>query len=141
MQAACIWSSLETACLQGRKSEACWLINHALDTDERELLEPGWHLIEFLKRFCVVNRATMKYLAPHRLPDQDLESGKRFTFRGGGMNEDYCNFFEDHKEFRFAGFVATSFSANIARDFMQMATDKHFPAVLWTFEIPDGCRH
>merc|ERR1712232_400740 len=84
----------------------------------------------------------MCHLSPHTLPPPDPVDGARRTYRGGGMNETFCDFFVKDLDFRFPGFEASSFDRSVARDvFMRNATAKGFAAVELIFEVEDGCMH
>lgn len=137
---ATLWSATEPTSFRGSGREPCWLINLALDLDDEELLRAALPCIRCLSRFTAKNRTTMTHLSPIHLPPTNAH-GKHVTFRGGGMNEECIPFFCVGKMFRFPGFIATSFSRDVARGFMEQATAREFPAVEWTFIIPDGCWH
>eukprot|EP00931_Biecheleriopsis_adriatica_P095646 TRINITY_DN6924_c0_g1_i3.p1 TRINITY_DN6924_c0_g1~~TRINITY_DN6924_c0_g1_i3.p1 ORF type:complete len:504 (-),score=103.94 TRINITY_DN6924_c0_g1_i3:81-1592(-) len=141
LQSAAIWSAMEKVMFQGKKREVCWLINFALDEDDETLLEACLPFIRCLTKFCGVEREiTMKHLAPHTLPPPDTD-GVRRCYRGGGMNEEHCGFFQEGRDFRFPGFVASSFDKDVAVGFLRMATDNGFPAVLWILEFEEPCLH
>merc|ERR1719329_462450 len=66
LQATCLWSSAAQATYQGRSSELCWLVNHAVDTDDGELLAASYPMIHHLNAFCVAARSgTSKLPPPH----------------------------------------------------------------------------
>jgi len=64
------------------------------------------------------------------------------TWRGTGFDDSLRSFFTEGKEYRVPGFLATSFSKNVAETFVfNNATAYGKPAVLWKVHVdPDGAR-
>ena len=71
------------------------------------------------------------------------------TFRGGGFNDTFRDFFAVGKAFRQPSFLATSFAESKAQFFRQQAEAQGFPSVLWVVRVdPAGeddtskrCKH
>jgi hypothetical protein len=69
--------------------------------------------------------------------------------RGGGLMPEHMSFFQVGKEFRVAGFLATSFSRKKAEYFMLFADNRKEPTILWEIHVdPRGadspvhrCKH
>ncbi len=64
------------------------------------------------------------------------------TYRGGGLPDEHKDFFMAGKSFRVAGFLASSFSKNVALNFMCTADmERNEPCVLWEIHVdPEGAR-
>jgi len=134
-----LWSSSEQGQYQGRWSEICWLINHAIDTDDGELLAASFPIIYHLNKFCVASRTGPSKLPPIRYPP--VSQGFFTTFRGGGFDERCAEAYKVGKKMRLPGVVATSEDPSTAQSFMQMASDRGFPAIQWTLFVPERCMH
>ena len=63
------------------------------------------------------------------------------TYRGGGIPDHFRAFFDQHKTFCVAGFLATSFSREKAEEFMCFADQRGEPCVMWEVQVdPAGER-
>jgi hypothetical protein len=65
-------------------------------------------------------------------PDQGL------CYRGGGLPDDFKEFFRVGVKYRVPGFLATSFSEGVGLGFAEqsyVASDGSTPAVLWTVQV------
>jgi len=70
---------------------------------------------------------------PTCLPHEDW----RVSFRGGGFNDDFQNFFTVEKLYRCPGFLATSFEQHISEKFLRLQRASGLQTVLWTILL-DG---
>uniref|UniRef100_A0A6U4TLV5 NAD(+)--protein-arginine ADP-ribosyltransferase n=1 Tax=Hemiselmis andersenii TaxID=464988 RepID=A0A6U4TLV5_HEMAN len=71
-----------------------------------------------------------------RLKREDMKKSKHFPpggllHRGGGLPDEHFGFYQEGKEFRVPGFLATSVSDEVANGFMVRARAREENAVLW----------
>jgi hypothetical protein len=104
-----IWSSdlkLRDVPVQpGFKLEVCTMLNDAIRSDYQDLLDAAMPLIRAINLLCVVLGAR---------PDQQLRFPQESEcFRGGGILNEWLEFFQEDLKYRVPSFLATSFSREV----------------------------
>ncbi len=85
--------------------EICSILNDALRSDDKDLLEAAMPLIRAINSLCVFRGAR---------PDQQLRfPPESKCFRGGGMPNQWLGFFQVDLKYRVPGFLATSFNRQV----------------------------
>ena len=89
---------------------------------------------------AVIVRAVNTLLLAHRGAVQKIVFPKNgVTYRGGGLPDEHRRFYTAGKKYRVPGFLATSFSRQVAENFMMWADSRNEPCVLWIVEVdPEG---
>lgn len=124
-----LWSSAEQ--VGGR--EFCSLLNHAIRTDDEELLPSATIIVRAVNELCVHRRKD-----PVRWPEDHV------TYRGGGLPDGHQRFFEPGKKYRVPMFLATSFQLKMAKSrFARTAQVNGLPPVVYIVHLDKdyGCMH
>lgn len=126
-----MWTSELT--LAGR--EFCFVMNYAGRADTPRFVEPLAVLSRAINKNCVIERGPAVTASVQKHPDANV------CFRGGGFHDDHRGFFAVGKHFRQPAFLATSFSPDVAKNFIRMRGGDD--CVLWTIRIdPERkCKH
>ena len=139
-----LWTSNTTFAGMGDlDKELCSLLNQAIREDHAELASSTVAMARSLNALCVL-AGGVKRGGSHEVTTSTLAifpSGG-ITWRGTGFDDSLRSFFTEGKEYRVPGFLATSFSKNVAETFVfNNATAYGKPAVLWKVHVdPDGAR-
>ena len=122
------------------EQELCSILNKAIRMDIPECMPQIAIVARAINQLCVVRR-----------PKADLRFPLRgICWRGGGLPDAHQPFYVPGKKYRVPGFLATSFSENVAQEFLYRAhVLKQWPAVKWVIELdPRGelnfqyrCKH
>jgi hypothetical protein len=120
-------------------SELCSMMNRSIREDTAEVMQPLCVLIRSINMLCIVRRDPAKQIFPPRM----------CTFRGGELPLQHAEFFEAGKKYRVPGFLATSFSEDVAYRFLYMKFAEGRTPVKWIVELdPRGrdslqhrCKH
>ena len=120
-------------------SELCSMMNRSIREDAAEVMQPLCVLIRSINMLCIVRRDPAKQFFPPRM----------CTFRGGELPLQHAEFFEAGKKYRVPGFLATSFSEDVAYRFLYMKFAEGRTPVKWIVELdPRGrdslqhrCKH
>jgi ankyrin repeat protein len=128
--------------VEGHEKELCSLINSAIRDDHPDLAGPTAGICRAINTLCVVRGLAV---------DQLLFPKDGITYRGGGFDNAHKGFFTEGKQFRVPGFLATSFSKKVAKNFRdKIATPPPGGSrILWLIRIdPEGetdpvkrCKH
>jgi hypothetical protein len=124
-----MWTSARQ--LHGR--EFCFILNQATRDDSAQLIEPAAELARAINQLCVtINRPGMP--AAVHPPDN-------ICFRGGGFDDQFRTFFAPGRRFRQPVYLATSFSVQVARQFLARAGSP--TKIMWRVHIDPvhKCRH
>ena len=118
------------------------LINSAIRDDPLELAGPTAGICRAINTVCVVREHAV---------DELRSPPKGVTYRGGSFDNAHKDFFTEGKKFRVPGFLATSFSQSVAKNFRDnIATPLPGGSrILWKIRInPEGgtnpdkrCKH
>ena len=128
-----------TSALQLGVREFCSILNAVIRTDRMPAVAHAAVVVRATNKLCVVRRTVSL-----RFPEGGL------CLRGGGLPDEHKAFFGTGSKYRVPGFLATSFSRDVARRFMYRAhVDGGLPAVLWHVQLdPRGadsfehrCKH
>jgi hypothetical protein len=63
------------------------------------------------------------------------------VYRGSGLPDQHRSFFQSGRKYRVPGFLATSFSRNVAERFMMWADRRGEPCVLWIIHVDPAGEH
>ena len=123
-----MWTSYRN--LRGR--EFCAILNEAARSDELARVKPAAALTRAINELCVT---------PDGEEPRPPFPPEFLCFRGGGFDEKYRDFFAPGREFRQPAFLATSFLASTAEDFIARS-DMPVKAK-WLIRIDPArkCRH
>jgi ankyrin repeat protein len=138
-----LWTSAQKfEGVEGHEKELCSLINSAIRDDYPDLAGPTAGICRAINTLCVVRGLAVDQL---RFPKDGI------TYRGGGFDNVHKGFFTEGKQFRVPGFLATSFSKKVAKNFRDnIATPPPGGSrILWLIRIdPEGetdpakrCKH
>ena len=105
--------------LRGR--EFCFILNRAVRGDESTLADPTAGLSRGINKLCVSVPPSPPF------PPGDV------CFRGGGFDDQFRAFFVQGRKFRQPAYLATSFSEQVARHFIDMRGGGD--CVLWRVRI------
>ena len=121
-----VWTSASR--VAGRK-EFCGILNWAVRHDEPQLADALATVARGINKHCVT------------VPPKPPFPPDFVCFRGGGFDDKYRSFFAKGNQFRQPAFLATSFSEQVARDFIARCTMDS--KVLWRVRIdPEKkCNH
>ena len=115
--------------------ELCSLINAAIRDDHPDLAAPTARVVRSINTLCIVRGLDAGALAGLRFPP-----GGR-TLRGTGFDNQYKDFFTVGKSYRVPGFLATSFSEDVATGFMRMAEAHGRQPVMWVVHVDPAGEH
>uniref|UniRef100_A0A7S0QY16 Mono(ADP-ribosyl)transferase n=1 Tax=Cryptomonas curvata TaxID=233186 RepID=A0A7S0QY16_9CRYP len=118
-----MWTSDESFCTGRHKYKLFSMMNEAIRMDHKDMMTPLAILTRAINKLCLYN--------------SDVFPRKGLCFRGGGMMLCHRDFFVERKTYRVPGFLATSFSNDIANSFMERAEERGEEPVLWTVRL-DG---
>lgn len=75
-------------------------------------------------------------LITHRLATEQIKFPLNgVVYRGGGLPDEHRSFFKLGREFRVAGFLASSFSQETAEHFMSSARARGEPCIMWEIHV------
>jgi len=117
----------------GGAKEMCSMLNEAIRMDDAGLLEHAVCLVIAINQLCVVRG--VRDDTQLRFPKDGV------CFRGGALPDEHRAFFTRGRQYRVPGFLATSFSEDVAYRFYYNAYDDGMPAVKWVIHLdPRGER-
>jgi hypothetical protein len=91
---------------------------------------------------AIIVRAINTLLVTRRLAIQLIKFPPNgVVFRGGGLPDEHRGFYESGREFRVAGFLASSFSQATAEHFMCSARARSEPCVMWVIHVDPAGEH
>ena len=127
-----LWTSTEVMALAPleHRRELSFIINSLLRSDHREAAP-------FL---AVIARGVNTLLITRRTDAHEIISPPNgVVYRGGGLSDQHRQFYHVGKKYRVPGFLATSFSQEVAESFMTWADRRGEPCVLWIVHVvPEG---
>ena len=106
-----------TSALQLRGREFCFILNRAVRGDEPPLADPTAGLSRGINKLCV------------SVPPKPPFPPGDVCLRGGGFDDRFRSFFIEGRKFRQPAYLATSFSEDVARNFLAMRGGSD--CVLW----------
>jgi hypothetical protein len=117
-----MWTSM----FQFHGKEFCSWLNSAIRSNDRTLAQPA----------AIVARCINKNIVSRR-PVSDLPWPQgSMCFRGGGLPDEHKAFFVPGRQYRYPGFLATSFNRATAQVFLTRAIyDQNQPGVMWIIHL------
>ena len=113
--------------------ELCSMLNEAIRLDDEALLEHAVCLVIAINRLCVVRG--VRDDTQLKFPTDGI------CYRGGALPDEHRAFFTPGTQYRVPGFLATSFSEDVAYRFYYGAYNDGLPAVKWVIHLdPRGER-
>eukprot|EP01043_Picozoa_sp_COSAG02_P014647 COSAG02_NODE_607_length_19608_cov_33.568968_6_plen_516_part_00 len=127
-----LWTSQKTfRGMEEHNKEFCSLLNRALREDDPVLAPSVATLSRGINSMCVEGRGE----AALPFPPGGV------TYRGGGFDDTFREFFSIGKQFRQPCFLATSFREAAARHFLRMARAYGQQGVLWVIRVDPAGEH
>eukprot|EP01045_Picozoa_sp_COSAG04_P028683 COSAG04_NODE_4518_length_2040_cov_1.781041_4_plen_203_part_00 len=111
-----------TSALQLRGREFCFILNDCVREDRMELVAALAKVARGINRLCVTADAAVAVRPPGYV-----------CYRGGGFDNQYRSFFVQGRSFRQPTYLATSFSEQVAQNFIADSTAE--TKVLWLVRI------
>jgi hypothetical protein len=110
--------------------ELAFMINSLLRSDDADAAPHLAVIVRAVNTLLITRREDVHMV---KFPPNGI------TYRGGGLPDAHRGFFTAGKKYRVPGFLATSFSRNVAEKFMRWADMREEPCVLWIVHVdPDG---
>jgi len=113
----------------GPGREFCSVLNEAIRSDDKELMAAAMPIIRAINTLCVIRgvRSELQLKYPR----------DGVCYRGGGLGSAALPFFKVGTVYRVPGFLATSFSRDVAERFLLQSFegDPDLPCVLWIIHL------
>jgi hypothetical protein len=119
--AQAMWTSGESFKIVKQGNMIYSMMNEAIRLDCMDLMAPLGILTRAINKLCLYK--------------VEVFPSKGLCFRGGGMMRCHRDFFVESKTYRVPGFLATSFSEEIANIFMSNAAARGEEPILWTVRL------
>ncbi len=112
------------------RRELAFIINSLLRSDDVNAAPHLAVIVRAINTLLITGRGDLEMV---KFPPNGV------TYRGGGLPDVHRSFFTAGKKYRVPGFLATSFSREVAENFMMYADTREEPCVLWIVHVdPDG---
>ncbi len=118
-----LWTSNEESSCTSGKKKFYSMVNEALRSDHRDLMIPLAVITRAINQVCLFKTDAF--------PEEGV------CWRGGGIMASTRDFFVRNRHYRVPGFLATSFSIQIAKKFMMGAAKRGEEPILWTVRLDE----
>jgi len=134
-----LYTSTKRILVKGQRREFCFLLNHAIRSDDPKLLHHALPLVECINRHIVgeLRETNAPFKLPPTLSTMPGCNGHRVTYRGGGMTAACQYFFQEGVRYRTDQYTSTSFDEDIALTFASRS--KCSEKVMWRYHVPTMC--